>query len=152
MNTCRHCKCQFAAKTWQIAKSDFECDPCRKSRQAAWRANRKANGRPVVSFRMPREYHQAYETAYFQDADNRARRNALMRSYAKAHGTAEHHKARRRVRSEIERGRLFRLPCEVCRAQPTHAHHDDYSKPLEVRWLCPAHHREHHAKATGEAL
>lgn len=24
------------------------------------------------------------------------------------------------------------------------AHHDDYSKPFNVRWLCPQHHREWH--------
>lgn len=42
---CRHCKSAFQPKPWQITKSDFECDPCRKARQAAWRATRKQEGR-----------------------------------------------------------------------------------------------------------
>jgi hypothetical protein len=98
---------------------------------------------------MPREYHREYEKAYFSDPKNRERRNALMRAYAKAHGTAEHHKARRLVRSAVMRGDLTRQPCEVCGAAQVHAHHDDYGRPLDVRWLCPPHHREHHAKAEG---
>lgn len=149
MNACRHCHGQFVAAAWQVAKSDFECRPCRQARQASWRAERKAQGRPVVSGRMPREYHRAYEADYFQDAANRERRNALMRSYAKAHGTREHHAARWQVQRAIKAGRLVRQPCEACGASVVHAHHDDYSKPLSVRWLCPTHHREHHAKATG---
>ncbi|WP_218650451.1 hypothetical protein [Brevundimonas sp. P7753] len=42
--------------------------------------------------------------------------------------------------------------CEVCSATRVDAHHDDYSRPLDVRWLCRAHHMEVHnelrAKAT----
>lgn len=44
----------------------------------------------------------------------------------------------------VRSGRLLRRPCEVCGTEPAHAHHDDYSKPLDVRWLCPAHHGEEH--------
>lgn len=33
-------------------------------------------------------------------------------------------------------------PCEVCGTTPAQRHHDDYSKPLEIRWLCPVHHKE----------
>jgi hypothetical protein len=45
----------------------------------------------------------------------------------------------------INEGLLKRQPCEVCGTeQDVQSHHDDYSKPLEVRWLCRKHHREHH--------
>lgn len=49
-----------------------------------------------------------------------------------------------RVLRAIKRGVLVRQPCEVCGAKGL-AHHDDYTKPLEVRWLCPLHHARHHA-------
>lgn len=48
------------------------------------------------------------------------------------------------VTKAIARGRLIRKPCEICGAEKADAHHDDYNKPLEVRWLCPSHHREWH--------
>lgn len=38
---------------------------------------------------------------------------------------------------------LERQPCEICGAK-AEAHHEDYNKPLEVRWLCFKHHREWH--------
>jgi len=56
-------------------------------------------------------------------------------------------KAHRKVRQAIERGEMERQPCEVCGDEPTDAHHEDYSKPLEVRWLCRKHHMEVHGLA-----
>ncbi len=51
------------------------------------------------------------------------------------------------VAEAIQRGYLVKLPCEVCGNKKVHGHHDDYSKPLEVRWLCHIHHEEtHHNK------
>jgi len=41
-------------------------------------------------------------------------------------------------------GELRHQPCERCGATPVHAHHDDYTRPLDVRWLCPACHRLWH--------
>jgi hypothetical protein len=46
----------------------------------------------------------------------------------------------------IESGRLRPQPCEVCGRADAHAHHDDYLKPLDVRWLCSKHHAEWHRK------
>lgn len=40
--------------------------------------------------------------------------------------------------------------CEVCGRQPgkvhLHGHHTDYSRPLEVRWLCRGCHDEEHRR------
>ena len=44
----------------------------------------------------------------------------------------------------IKAGKLRQQPCEVCSAKTAYAHHNDYSKPLEVRWLCPLHHIQWH--------
>jgi hypothetical protein len=62
-------------------------------------------------------------------------------------GTAKHKKkypeknrARVLVGRAIVDGRLVRQPCEVCGDQKSHAHHEDYSKPLDVMWLCHKHH------------
>lgn len=49
------------------------------------------------------------------------------------------------VRRAVEKGLLIRLPCEVCGATPSEGHHEDYSKPLQVKWLCRKHHLGHHA-------
>jgi len=51
----------------------------------------------------------------------------------------------RKANHAIEGGKLIRQPCEICGAtEHIHKHHDNYSKPLDVRWLCPKHHKEHH--------
>lgn len=49
------------------------------------------------------------------------------------------------VGNAVRDGKLTKMPCETCGTiAGVHAHHDDYSKPLEVRWLCPVHHKQWH--------
>ncbi len=55
-------------------------------------------------------------------------------------------KAYNEMEKATRRGELTPEPCEVCGAEKVDAHHDDYLKPLEIRWLCRKHHRLHHAK------
>lgn len=51
----------------------------------------------------------------------------------------------------LRKEKVYREPCEICgHTKQVHAHHDDYAKPLEIRWLCPSHHRQWHAE-NGEA-
>ena len=42
-------------------------------------------------------------------------------------------------------GKIRQLNCSVCNSTNiVEGHHDDYTKPLEVRWLCKACHKEWH--------
>jgi len=52
--------------------------------------------------------------------------------------------AKRLIYQAIECGKLERQPCEVCSNPISLGHHDDYDKPLVVRWLCHTHHAEVH--------
>lgn len=52
--------------------------------------------------------------------------------------------ARRKVNDAIKCGWITRQPCSMCGSENAEAHHDDYSKPLEVVWFCQTHHLEHH--------
>lgn len=68
-------------------------------------------------------------------------------------GSVGDDRARNITEKAIERGILVRpKTCAACGAGGTmrdgrsviQAHHDDYNKPLEVRWLCqPCHHEWH---------
>ena len=61
------------------------------------------------------------------------------------------YKAHTMVNNAIRDKRLFKEPCEVCNCtEKIHAHHDDYAKPLNIRWLCAEHHRQWHIE-NGEA-
>ena len=52
------------------------------------------------------------------------------------------------VGNALRDGKLKRQPCEVCGLAKAQAHHCDYGKPMEVRWLCTTHHAEWHKHNT----
>ena len=52
--------------------------------------------------------------------------------------------ARNAVSNAVRDGKLLRMDCAFCGSSKTIAHHHDYSKPLDVSWLCtPCHIRFH---------
>lgn len=71
-------------------------------------------------------------------------------------------RARATVHAAIKRGELVRpATCEECGGPGReyrdgragiHAHHDDYAKPLEVRWLCGNCHDTVHGLCAAEAV
>jgi hypothetical protein len=62
-------------------------------------------------------------------------------------------KASQAITNAVAAGKIVRGPCEVCGVAGGQGHHDDYDKPLEVRWLCPTHHAAaDQARRSREAL
>lgn len=54
--------------------------------------------------------------------------------------------ARNALRYAIKSGKIAKYPCEKCGEIKSQGHHTDYSKPLDVVWLCSKHHHEIHRK------
>ena len=56
------------------------------------------------------------------------------------------YRARSAVSAAVRDGRLIKKPCRDCGEATTEAHHEDYSRPLDVIWLCRPCHRAEHGK------
>lgn len=62
------------------------------------------------------------------------------------------YRAHNAVSNAVRDGKIKRgTECELCKTENNiHAHHDDYAKPLDVRWLCAVCHKAWHL-VNGEA-
>jgi predicted PP-loop superfamily ATPase len=91
-----------------------------------------------------REIKHAYDAERFQQPGRR--QSALASQRTRRAKSPEKDKARAKTRRAILSGRLIKSPCEVCgrNDEMVEAHHHDYSRPLDVHWLCFACHRAEH--------
>jgi hypothetical protein len=57
----------------------------------------------------------------------------------------EAYRAHNALNNALRDGRIQKQPCAVCGTDNNvHGHHSDYSRPLDVKWLCAkCHHRIH---------
>lgn len=131
----------------RLMKEGYEnaCKACFCERQRQWKAANVERVRELNRIRNQSPEGRAYQKAWIASEAGKAshaqttakwRRN--NRSKSRSHSL---------LNKAIYRGEIKRQPCEKCGAAKVDAHHDDYSKPLEVRWLCRKHHIEHHKDA-----
>lgn len=129
--------------------SEKHCAECGEVKPAtAFYANAKRCktcycARVRANYQANRVARAEYERARYQRPERKA---AVL---ASASRRKERHPEKARatwaVSNAIRDGRLIPQPCERCGAK-AQAHHDDYSRPLDVRWLCFTHHREVHGQ------
>ena len=130
---CRTCFKPFWPKPHQVRNSDYQCPPCRQ-----W-ACRK----------------QVMKDIHFKE--KRRERNKLTRvkeynrTYRQTRVPAFKSAARKKVATELMAGRLVRGLCRACGSKKSEAHHTDYSKPLDIVWLCRRCHALMHAMIAAES-
>lgn len=110
-------KCDYCGKEYHTRKSHYERRKrhfCSRGCYSLYRAEL-----------LPKEEQHAFGTGLSEvERKKRAKARSIFNHY-------------------ICDNNIERMPCEICGGK-AEAHHDDYNKPLEVRWLCFKHHREWH--------
>lgn len=121
-----------------------QCKTCKKASQAKIRLNNH-------------EYYKAYD----RNRPNKEERNKQQKEYqatekgkeVRAKATTNYrtnnplkYKAHCLVNNAIKNGNLIRpANCEICGVEcKPHGHHNDYTKPLEINWLCNKCHKQWH--------
>lgn len=127
--------------------SDGLATKCKTCRNAA-NKNRYEENRVAIAIATHKRYianpQESRRRGREQAFRDQASRRTYYRNWYKKHRSA--HRARKAVAHAIERGSLKRQSCEICGCtENIHAHHEDYTNVLEVRWLCGSHHRRLHA-------
>jgi hypothetical protein len=117
--------------------NDSTCKECRKR---LVRNNRKANIEYYREYDRNRGNRQTPE--YQAEYRKTERRKQVVKEWQGRN--KEKRAAHVAVGNAVRDGKLIKQPCEVCGKDNAQAHHDDYSKQLDVMWLCTEHHAERH--------
>ena len=109
-----------------------EATPTRIEQHKKAKAKYRENNREKLRLQAI-EHHRANRDLRNSQARNRYRKNP------------ERCLAQLKVRRAVVKGLLAKTPC-ACGSVKVQGHHPDYSKPLEVIWMCKSCHQKwHHA-------
>lgn len=126
---CSRCKSAITVTDAMVRRRKYVCKPCEVSMATEWARRNREKKRASNN-----KYHESQSA-------NRSQRTSKWRA-----NHPEKRLAHQAVQTAVRNGCLIKQPCQVCGSEVrTHAHHDDYSKPLDVIWLCHQHHVERHA-------
>jgi hypothetical protein len=137
---CSKCGERKSLDDFYKAGEGHTASACKTCHRAAMALRRRVN--PEV---------QAYDRIRARQPERQAHLRQNARRWRERHPEA--YRAQTAVNNAVRDGRLTRQACYFCEStKHVHAHHRDYSKPLEVIWLCAkCHHRLHAAFPETEA-
>jgi len=142
---------KYLAQQREYAKERYEEDPERaKKIHKKWvREN-------------PETYKKSYSDSYYKHREKNAEKaKANVRKWQKENPERTKELREKTKKKNIKKVRVRGLvdqristgklkpneTCEMCKKKcKTHAHHEDYDKPLDIKWLCTACHGKIHSK------
>lgn len=148
MKTCRKCKRALPITDFYVHPSmgDGRLNKCKECTKADVRRNYYANIEQFKEYERGRAnlpHRVAARAAYAATEIGRANGSKAKRAYTERN--PQKRLAVNAVNNALRDGRLIKGPCEDCGTTVgVQGHHDDYSKQLDVHWLCPKHHAARH--------
>lgn len=134
LKICRKCHQNFEVP---------RCKPCHAAYMREWYAKNPEKHRTIKlrTYTKNREKVLANTKAY-------ARAHPEIRAKGQVNYRAKYplkNRAHQLVNSLFRSRRIVKQPCRICgNNTKVEAHHDDYSRPLDVEWLCETHHKAWH--------
>ena len=90
-----------------------------------------------------RQCHNRAQKRHMKNPRSRHLHNMAVARHQRKH--PERHRANQAVYMAVKKGKIIRPEvCPLCEGVPVEAHHEDYSKPLDIDWLCKKCHTERH--------
>lgn len=148
MKTCRDCHVEKPATDFyphpRMADGRLnKCKTCVKARISRHRRNNieKIRAYDQIRNRLPHRLEIRRKYAKTEAGKRvRATANSAWRQ-REPEKTAAHTILNHAIRD----GKVKKGPCSVCGLKKKiHGHHEDYSKPLDVIWVCDKHHKQIH--------
>lgn len=146
---CKACCKARAKKTVHSAEAIAN----KKAYQAEWQRkkapilNAKARKSYKENIEKCREQAKIRQKRYMQTEKGKATHLAASKRWKEEN--YEKYSAHQKVKKAIKSGKLIRPDnCEVCEKEgKIEAHHEDYTKPLDVIWMCQYCHLYHHQRS-----
>ena len=132
LNKCKQCTVNDSEARRKIKELDPDWAEAEKQRHKLKSQKALIDGKVKIYNHRSRLRKKGLPT----DLDFRTRRTPEENAFRKEVADIANEAARK--------GIIPKLDCEVCGKGRAHGHHEDYSKPLEVQWLCPKHHSARH--------
>jgi hypothetical protein len=139
MKTCFKCLCAKPLEAFYKhgQMGDKHLNKCKECTKADVARHRQENLERV----------RAYDRLRASQPHRIASRQRIVAEYTERFPKRK--KANTAVSNAVRDGRLHKQPCWVCGLKAV-AHHADYDRPLDVVWLCQAHHQQTHALVAKE--